>query len=241
MISVILPTYKEAENIVPMCTEVLRYLGPADEVLVVDDNSPDGTYAIAKDAFVGDPRVRPINRLVQKGCLTDAMEEGIRQSKGDFIIWMDSDLSQPPSKIPEMMARLKEGTDIVVASRYVPGGRDARTTGYRPVVLVQMFLSWALFRLTRAILKSDFRDWSSGYLACRRPGLLTLLPLKGDYGEYFMDLIYRAIRSGLKVEEIPYTLVVRQKGHSKTATDLWGLLKRGRKYLYRLVALRIGY
>lgn len=239
MISVILPTFNEALNIEDMVLEVRKYLSASDEILVIDDNSPDGTAAVVEELKKNDPSLRLVVRINESG-LTSAIQRGIEESTGDIVIWLDCDLSQPPSKIPELVKEIEAGNDVVVASRYVKGGGDIRGRSLNPTVMLQVFLSFSLRVMTSTVLMSSFADWSSGYIALKRKAIPDLTPLQGDYGEYFIVLIYRALKKGYRVTEIPYHLTARIKGKSKTATNVWGLVKRGRKYLYTVYKLRVG-
>ncbi len=239
-ISVILPTYNEALNIELMITEVRRYIGETDEIIIVDDNSPDGTSKIIENLKLTIPQIKLIVRKDESG-LTSAIQRGIDESTGNIVIWMDCDLSQPPSKIPEAVKEINEnGFDVAVASRYVTGGSDIRSEAKNALVTFQVFLSWFLRVFTCFVLRSNFRDWSSGYIAVKRETLLEITPLNGDYGEYFIELIYRALKKNYTVTEFPYSLVPRERGESKTATTFIGMFKRGIKYLTTVFKLRLG-
>ena len=238
MISVIMPTYNEALNISEMIIQTQKCLNDSDEIVVVDDNSPDATADVVRECQKEFSNIKLIVR-VDEACLTTAIQRGIDESSGDIVIWLDCDLSQPPSKIPQMVAPILEGThEVVVASRYVSGGSDARRSAKSMTVHIQVFLSWLLRVITSWILGSSFADWSSGYIAIKKDVLKECCPLSGDYGEYFMELIYKALKKDFRVIEIPYSLTPRQRGYSKTATNLFGLIKRGRKYLFKIVKLR---
>jgi dolichol-phosphate mannosyltransferase len=148
------------------------------------------------------------------------------------------DLSMPPAKIPELLQAIERGADVAVGSRYVPGGGDARAVNLH--LTLQLMLSKFLSILSGWMLGCRFRDWSSGFIVLRRE-LLEGYALYGDYGEYFIDLIHYLIRQrGAKVVEVPYVLTPRERGESKTATNIWGFVRRGRKYLYMIWRLRFG-
>lgn len=231
MISIVLPTFNEVENIEAMICRVRKAISETDEIIVVDDNSPDGTSLLVQKMQLKDPYLRLVVRIDESG-LTSATQRGIEEAKGDIIIWLDADLSQPPEKIPLLIEKIKSGRyDIVVASRYVKGGGDVRSEAKNSLVTFQVFLSATLRSLTSFILRCPFKDWSSGYIAIKRGVALSLLPLQGDYGEYFLNLIYRAFKRKYKITEIPYTLTARQHGESKTATTFLGMAFRGIGYL----------
>jgi dolichol-phosphate mannosyltransferase len=112
LISIILATYNEGENIKEMIAAILSYLPDPVEVIVVDDNSPDRTWQIAGD--MGDPRVKVIRRTKARG-LASAINRGIIESRGEFLGWMDADMCHPPELLPKMLAQLS-GCDVVIGS-----------------------------------------------------------------------------------------------------------------------------
>lgn len=243
-ISVILPTFNEAGNISELIDRVYSTLTKTRksfEIIVVDDNSPDQTWKkveAIKHKHKSSENKSPIRmirliRRIDKRGLTSAIQDGIDAANGKLIGWMDCDLSMPPEKLLEMPKKLNEGYDIVVGSRYVPGGSDHRTEKF------QVFLSKTISMISRALLVSEFKDYTSGFILAKR-SVLKQIRLNGDYGEYFINLIYRAIKSGFRVVEIPYVLVPRKVGISKTAVSPLGFAIRGRKYLTMVAQLKLG-
>ncbi|MBI5602360.1 MAG: glycosyltransferase [Deltaproteobacteria bacterium] len=228
-VSGVLPTYNEAGNIGPLIEILLSHLPQASEIVVVDDDSPDRTWKVVEGLIRKDPRVRLIRRIGRRG-LTSALQEGIKASAGLFIFWMDCDFSQPPEKIAELLKAL-DNHDIVVASRYVPGGEEK---GHSPwgSFFSKMICLFASFVLSPAI-----KDYTSGYIGTRKE-ILQAIPLQGDYGEYCIGFLYRAYKKGYRILEIPYTCLPRRSGESKTASNLAGYLKRGRKYIMTVLRLR---
>jgi dolichol-phosphate mannosyltransferase len=230
-ISVILPTYNEAGNIGSLIEEILFGLPGDGEIIVVDDDSPDRTWEVAAAWGQKDPRVQLIRRIGRRG-LTTALQEGFERSHGQCIFWMDCDFSHPPGLIPEMLAQL-DRYDVVVASRYVPGGAEQGHSR------LGSFLSRVICGLASLILSPAIKDYTSGYVGLRRP-VLAAIPFRGDYGEYCIDLLYRAHKQGFRMVEIPYRCLPRRSGESKTATRFSGYLKRGYKYIFTIVRLRFG-
>jgi dolichol-phosphate mannosyltransferase len=230
-VSIILPTYNEADNIILLIEEILTYIPLESEIIVVDDDSPDRTWEAVEGLIEKESRVRLLRRVGRKG-LTSALQEGINLSNGQYVFWMDCDFSMPTDKIPELLKAL-EDHDIAMASRYIPGGEEK---GHSPL---GSFLSRVICRLASWALCPAIKDFTSGYIGIRREALITL-PLRGDYGEYFIELIYKAYKKGYRIKEIPYHCLPRRAGESKTATDIWGYIKRGRKYLITIVRLRLG-
>ena len=235
-VSVVLPTYNEKENIVVLIENIFKHLGLNTEILVVDDNSPDGTWLAVEELTQTYPHLRLIRRLDKRG-LTSALSDGIKTSTGDIVAWMDCDLSMPPEKLKELKDKIDEGYDAAVASRFVKGGGVEIRTGSADTVL-SYILSLSLNRFIQTILDSSFKDYTSGFIMIKKT-ILEEIPLKGDYGEYFIDLIHRTRKQGYKIIEIPYLCLARHQGVSKTGTNLYQYLKRGLKYLK--VTLRLKF
>lgn len=234
-VSVILPTYNEAGNIAPLVHDILASLKEYEtEVLVVDDDSPDGTWRIAGQIEACPGQVRVVRRRQDRG-LVASLTEGIGLSGGDVVCWMDADFSMPPEALPALVRAVTGGADIAVGSRYVAGGSDGRDD-----VPLHRFLSRIVTALASRLLVPRFRDYTSGFIAARRGALDELLPLEGDYGEYFIALIFRAFHKGFRVIELPYTCRPRRTGESKTATSWPGFLTRGWGYLRLIARLRSG-
>lgn len=236
-LSIIMPTYNEAGNIVPLLRATLdtvrsHFSCRFFEIIVVDDDSPDETWRVASE--IGDPAVRVIRRTSNHG-LRKSIEHGVNNAQGEIVLWMDCDFSHPPRYIPQLVACVCVGFDIVVNSRYVAGGEDVREG---KGTWLQRSLSWLLNHLTWLVLGRSFRDYTSGFVAAKT-SVIRDLGLRGDYGEYFIDLIYRAVRKGYRVVELPYRNEPRAAGESKTGTTLWDYARRGVKYLKTLLALRL--
>jgi dolichol-phosphate mannosyltransferase len=228
-LTVILPTYNERENITPLIERILRAVQTPLQVLVVDDNSPDGTWQAVQTIAAREPRVQLLLRKNERG-LTSAIQSGIRAAKTDAVSWMDCDLAMPPESIPMLLERLAGGADIALGSRYVPGGGDpghglmARAFS----VMINLFAGLLLGRRVH--------DYTSGFVAARRT-VFDRITLRGDYGEYCIDLLARAQRLGFRVEEVPYVCGARASGESKTGANVADYLRRGWKYVVTVVEL----
>ncbi len=211
-VSVILPTFNEREGIVSLVKEVLatcQSSGLDPEVLVVDDDSPDGTGAAVEAAFGQVPAVRVEIRRGVRGLAT-ALWRGITLSKGETIVLMDSDGNHNPAGIP-LMVRLAQDFDLVVGSRYVAGG-GMRTSRFR------FWGSYAFNLLARSFLGLWINDNLSGYLTFRKTLLLDC-PAERifyGYGDYALRLIFWVTRSGRSVLEVPVVYEFRRGGESKT-------------------------
>ena len=237
-VSVIMPTLNEAGNIVSLIQTTVSAIQKAGideiEILVVDDDSPDQTWEIASQIVCPPARVEVIRRMEDHG-LTASLSAGIEAARHAVIVWLDCDFSHPPERIPQMLYMLDQGFDVVVNSRYVVGGGEDRSGEWGAM---QMFLSLSLNWFTRFFLDATFADYTSGFVAVRRT-VLREVPLNGDYGEYFVDFIFRTLRKKYRVCELPYKAMPRKSGESKTGTNLVQYLRRGRKYVGTVIRLRM--
>jgi dolichol-phosphate mannosyltransferase len=199
------------------------------EVVVVDDDSPDGTWQVVQAMAGEDPRIRLLRRTDERG-LTSALMAGIHLAQGEVIAWMDCDLSMPPEVLPALLSAT-DGVDLAVGSRYVQGGADVGHS------LVGRLFSRTINLAASLLLGRGIKDYTSGFLAVRRH-VFDQITLRGDYGEYCIDLLARAQRLGFTIREVPYHCVPRLRGESKTATNPWGYLRRGWKYVLTILRLR---
>lgn len=246
LVSVVLPTYNEAGNIVDLCLAIHNAIRQPHEIIVVDDNSPDGTSRLVQELINSGKcaGLRLETRLTDRG-LTKSIQRGIDLAGGDTVVWLDCDFSMPPEQIPQLLGKIEAGYDIAVASRFLAGGKlkDAKQwfggEESKAVILLSRFLNWFL----RHALFASFTDYTSGFIAIRKT-VLQEVRLHGDYGEYFIDLIFRSILLGHSFIEIPYESVSRRAGESKTGTSILGVFRRGWPYLWtilRMWTLRLKY
>jgi len=234
-VTVILPTYNEKENIKHLISAILENMGESAEILVVDDNSPDKTWKVVEDMAKENNKIILLRRMNKRG-LTSALSDGIKRAKGNIIAWMDTDLSMPPEKLKELTQKIENGYDVAVGSRYVAGGGMVIITKSQDALFPSV-LSFIINFMIQKILNSSFHDYTSGFIAIRKK-VLKEVELKGDYGEYFIDLIYRAIKKGYKVIEWPYISLAREHGISKTGSNFKQYLKRGTKYVCTTIRLK---
>jgi len=238
-VSIVMPTYNEAGNVGELIRAAVRSVkefGVDDiEVIVVDDDSPDLTWKVAEETVCPDASIRVLRRRQDHG-LTASLNEGIAAAKKEVIVWLDCDFSQPPERIPQMLYMLDQGYDVAVNSRYVLGGGEARSGKGGAL---QLYLSRRLNGVLRFFLDSSFYDYTSGFVAVRRE-VFRDMRLRGDYGEYFIDFIYRLLRDPhYRICELPYIMQPRFSGESKTGSNLWQFMQRGRKYLLTIARLRL--
>ncbi len=226
MVTIILPTYNERENVRILINEICKVFPENCEIIVVDDNSPDRTWEVAEKISQRFPQVKVIRRIKEKG-LTSAFRRGAKEARGEIVCWMDCDLSMSPSVLKEMVKKI-DGKDIVVASRFLPGGKDDRAPSY------PYLFSRAINLLCQISLYHDFRDYTSGFIAMKRQ-VLENISLEGDYGEYFIYLIAQAKKKGYKIAEIPYVCKTRKYGATKTSPDPLSYARKGVKYILTVI------
>ena len=233
-LSVILPTYNERPNITELVERICTALQDVDhEVIFVDDRSPDGTAQAAQQTVLRHPQVRIIERQPPAG-LTVSILDGVREARGRYVAWLDADLSHPPELLPELLAPIREHrAEVACASRYVPGGRDARSS------IATRWASLFINRLAQWLVDRRVVDYTTGFVLSSRQVILEL-GLRGDYGEYCIDLLATAVRCGYRVHEVPYRNVERQHGTSKTAPNLVSFVRHGWPYLTTIGALAMG-
>lgn len=227
-VSIVLATFNERENIVDTIQSIFQNLGDAAEVIVVDDDSPDETWRLAED--LRDPRVKVIRRVGTRG-LASAFNRGILESRGAVVGWMDADMCMPPSMLPGMIDALSEH-DVVVGSRYAPGGRDERHW-------LRVVSSRLINGLASAVLGYGIRDYDSGFVVLRRSVFDKVSLIPTGYGAYFMEFLYSCRRKGLTVKEVPYVFRDRQRGISKSAPSLLRFFRTGLQYVFRIFVARL--
>ncbi|WP_245235275.1 polyprenol monophosphomannose synthase [Streptomyces violaceorubidus] len=236
---VIIPTYNEAENIRAIVTRV-REAVPEAHVLVADDNSPDGTGKLADELAAGDDHVQVMHRKGKEGlgaAYLAGFRWGLEHGYG-VLIEMDADGSHQPEELPRLLTALK-GADLVLGSRWVPGGRVVNWPKSREII------SRGGSMYSRIALDLPLRDITGGYRAFRRETLEGLgLEEVASQGYCFqVDLARRAIKAGYHVVEVPITFVERELGDSKMSRDIlvealwrvttWGVGERVGKVLGR--------
>lgn len=232
---VIVPTYNEAENIRLLVADILALPCPID-VLVVDDNSPDGTGQIADELAMQDGRVHVIHRAGKLGLGTayvagfkDALARGYNR-----IMTMDADFSHDPHDIPAIIEKSRE-CDLVIGSRYVRGGRTHGCT------LPRKFLSWGANRFAKTVLGLRARDCTAGF-RCYRRAVLESIELDTIFSNgysFLIEMLYRCQRRGWHVGEVPVLFENRRLGASKISRQeiiraMYTVLRLGKERLLTL-------
>jgi dolichol-phosphate mannosyltransferase len=208
---VVVPTYNEAENLPLLVPEVLAQ-DERLEVLVVDDDSPDGTGKLADELAAAEPRVHVLHRSAKQG-LGAAYRAGLARAlelDADVVIQMDCDFSHPPSVLPEMLREI-EDHDIVLGSRYLNG----ITVVNWPIE--RILISWAANKYARFVTGLPVTDITGG-LRCVRRALLEKIGferIKSDGYAFQIEMNYRFVKHRARIKEIPFFFVDRTRGESK--------------------------
>ncbi|MCS5734812.1 polyprenol monophosphomannose synthase [Herbiconiux daphne] len=214
---VVIPTYNEIRSISAVTERVLRTVASAD-VLIVDDNSPDGTGDLADTMAESDPRIHVLHRSEKNG-LGAAYAAGFRWALDrdfDYIVEMDADGSHQPEELPRLIALLDGGADMAIGTRWIPGGVIKNWPAYRKLI------SRAGTAYARILLQSKLHDLTSGYRGFRADSLRLI-----DFGTvnsqgycFQIELAWLFERSGGRIGEFPITFVEREEGVSKMSTGI---------------------
>lgn len=208
-LSVILPTYDEAGNIIPLIHSISQNLrGIKFEIIVMDDDSPDNTASLVKKTFKKTKSVKVIIRKTDHG-LANSIREGITKAKGKYILVMDTDFNHDPADIPALL-KIKGEKSIIVGSRYIRGGGMQNKSRY----VLSLFYNYAV----RLVLRLPTTDNLSGFFIAGRKKLseLDLDFIFRGYGDYFLRLLYLANKQKLTLKEIPVFYKNRTHGLSKS-------------------------
>jgi dolichol-phosphate mannosyltransferase len=207
-ISVILPTYNESESILPFVEEIHAVLaGREHEILVVDDNSPDGTYRLVSDA--GIPSVRALLRTTDRG-FANSIRHGLEQATGDVLIVMDSDFNHQPGYLPFMIDAIRY-YDCVTASRFLYGGLMTPRSRH--------ILSWLFNVFVRVATGGKITDNLYGFFAVRRDVLFRLDfdRIFWGYGDYCIRLLFHLERAHADILQFPSVIGRRRGGAGNRA------------------------
>jgi dolichol-phosphate mannosyltransferase len=233
----IVPTYNEMENIGRLALEILSLSVPID-VIVVDDNSPDGTGLIADQLAARHPQIHVIHREGKLG-LGTAYIAGFRYALAhgySRIMTMDADFSHPPSRIPAMVEKARSDADVVIGSRYVRGG------GTRGCTLPRKVLSWGANAFAKSFLGLQAMDCTAGFRCYRREVLesIDLDSILSNGYSFLIEMLYRCQRQGYRVSEVPILFENRRLGSSKISNQeitkaLLTVLRLGKERLVRTI------
>jgi dolichol-phosphate mannosyltransferase len=225
---IVVPTYNERDNVRGISEKFLAAL-PGTELLFVDDNSPDGTGALLDELAAAEPRIHVMHRAGKLGLGTAYVEGfGWGLARGyDYLFEMDADGSHDPKYLPTMLALAEDGADLVVGSRYVPGGGTANWGIGRQII------SRGGGLYARTVLGVDVRDLTAGFVCWRRAALeaIDLATITSNGYSFQIEMKYRALNKGLRLVETPIVFVDRRVGQSKMSraiflealVKVWGL------------------
>lgn len=206
------PTYNEALNIEDLCRELIA-LGPNVEVLVVDDDSPDGTWKLAQELGQTEPRVHVLHRTTDRGRGAAGRDGFVKalEMGADIVVEMDADFSHHPRFIPAMLAKMDAtGAGLVLGSRGVEGGSDADRGFVRRLITV------AANAYIRLFLGVRVRDCNSGF-RCWKASTLRAIKVEETFSQgpaIVQELLFKTARAGIGIEEIPIEFVDRVRGES---------------------------
>lgn len=231
---VVTPTYNERENLLTFLERLFAVV-PHAHVLVVDDNSPDGTGDLAERVSRDDRRVTVIRRPGKMGLATACLRAFRHALQHDYelVFQMDTDLSHDAEALPTFLAKLEGGADLVLGSRNIPGG------GVEGWGAGRTFLSRGGNLYARTILDVGIRDLTSGFKGFRRRVLETvpLDEVRSEGYSFQIEMTFRALRLGFRIEEVPIVFVDRRAGASKMSPGIFveavGMVPR-----LRLAAMR---
>lgn len=228
-ISVVLPTYNEAGNIVPLIKQILAVCFQHKlvcEVIVVDDNSPDQTAIKVKSTFHNNLRIKVIVRTHKRG-LAASIAQGIKVANHSIVLVMDTDFNHDPKVIPVLVQKLAQA-DIVIGSRFVGSGGMENKTRYYLSLIYNLFI--------RLFLGLPTTDNLSGFFATRKLILKHYLHpvIFSGFGEYFVRLLYHLHREGKTITEIPVYYVLRHHGQRKSQ-----FLKMFTTYSHTVIKLKL--
>lgn len=215
----VIPTYNEKENIA-FLIEAIFQNQPQPSILVVDDNSPDGTAKVVKEFQNIHPNLLLHQRLNERGfgkSYLDAFRKIINDEKYEIIIMMDADFSHDPKEIKEMINKLSR-SDAVVGSRYIKRGKIENWSFHRR--LLSRFANFYV----KTILGVPINDMTTGFMCFRRDVLraIDLNSIKSEGYAFLVDFKYRILKAGCKIFEHPITFTERREGQSKMSfKNIW--------------------
>ena len=221
-VSIILSTYNEALVIEDTINQIFSNLDDV-EIILVDDNSTDGTFEIVKK--IDNPNLKKYSRKTRG--LASAFLVGLINSSSNIVGWIDSNMAILAKRLPEML-KLLETNDIVILSRYVEGGKDQRSS-------LRVLSSQIINFFCRIILTNKIKDYTSGVFLMKRDVILSAVPIATGHGEFFIEFLYKALKEDRKIIEIPYIQPPDIEGRSKTFSSFTRFIYLGFNYFIRII------
>lgn len=208
-VSVLIPTFMERDNVTSLIQQINKNLsGHTFEIVVIDDNSSDGTADVVRGLIEDYRNTKLLVRSEKKG-LGSAYRDGLKAASYDFIVEMDADLSHNPEDITKLLDGLKYG-DIVIGSRYIKDGHIVGWNWRRRLV------SWGANRFVRLVLRLEPKDVTSGFRVYNKKAFEQVASRSKLNGYAFqVEVLYLANKLGFKIQEVPITFKDRQVGRSK--------------------------
>ncbi|OHC73482.1 MAG: dolichol-phosphate mannosyltransferase [Rhodospirillales bacterium RIFCSPLOWO2_12_FULL_58_28] len=211
-LSIVLPAYNERENIVALVERLLQVMDGVVkglEIIVIDDNSPDGTAEAVRRVFSGDHRVQVVVRTENRG-LANSIRVGIEKSAGEVVVVMDTDFNHPPECVP-ILYDFTRHADLVIGSRFTFGGGTSSSR-------LRYYLSYCYNLFMRLVLGTRIDDNLGGLFSIKREALekLDFDKIFWGYGDYFFRLLLLSQRLGLRHVQIPVMYGNRLGGEPKT-------------------------
>ena len=225
--SIILCTYNEAKYIENTISELEKSISNL-ELVIVDDNSSDGTVEIIKK--LNDKNKYKVVLRKKSRSLASAFVRGIIETTGDYIGWIDTNMDELAPRFNEMISELESGNDLITLSRFIDGGGDER-------ILIRSLGSKFFNLFSRLVLRIPIKDLTNSVFLMKREVMDEVTFLGYGHGEFFMEFLYNAYKKGFKIKEIPH---VQKKddslGESKSAPNLLKFFYYGLMYLLRVFA-----
>ena len=225
-VSIILSTYNEAPVIEDTIKNIFNTIEGV-EIVLVDDNSTDGTLEKVKK--FKDSNIKFFSRKERD--LASAFLLGLINTTGNKIGWIDSNMGDLIKFFPEMIEDLNDN-DIILLSRFVEGGSDERSK-------LRVISSKIINFFSRLILSNKIKDYTSSIFIMKRSCLNSAVPIAYGHGEFFIEFLYKCLKSNLKIKEIAYIQPPDKEGISKTASSFLRFFRLGLNYLIRIIIIRL--
>jgi dolichol-phosphate mannosyltransferase len=218
--TVILPTLNENGHISKLVNEICKLFINNKieyEILIIDDNSTDGTIDIIKKKFATNSNVKLFVRHGQKKNLAKSINLGIKKSKFQKIIWMDADFQHPPEYIQNII-NISNKFDVIVFSRFL---KESERYFNNDTAQKEINEDQSIFfnKICNLLFYKDLTDYTSGYI-CINKSIFDSYKLKGYYGDYFLSLLIFCKKNNFSIIELPFKERIRESGHSKTGSNI---------------------